>query len=109
MSYISVGPWKTLHEMAANEAGSFFPTNPDLADVLGDTDFDLDINNLYFWDFWIPHFQVPGFPDSQAGWGGGNLLPDHTGSPRGTKSGRSKELDQDRGNPSSASHVWGQN
>ena len=29
--------------------GGFFPTNPDLADILGDTDFDFE--NFYFWDF----------------------------------------------------------
>ena len=39
-----------------------FPTNPDLADILGDT--DIDFANLYFSVFfWVPHFQVPGFPD----------------------------------------------
>ena len=31
-----------------------FPTNPDLADILGRTDFDFEI---FF--FWIPDFQVP--------------------------------------------------
>ena len=40
----------------------FFPTNPDLANILGDTDFDFE--NFYFWIFfWIPHFpdfQIPG-------------------------------------------------
>ena len=35
--------------MAANGAGSFFPTNPDLADILGRTDFDFE--NFYFLDF----------------------------------------------------------
>ena len=30
-----------------------FPTNPDLADILGDTDFDFE--NFYFWDFLGPH------------------------------------------------------
>ena len=34
--------------------GGFFPTNPDLADILGRTDFDFD--NLYFWDFLDPKF-----------------------------------------------------
>ena len=38
------------------------PANPDLTDILGDTDFGFDI----FFDFcWIPDFQVPRFPDSQ--------------------------------------------
>ena len=31
------------HEMGP---GSFFPTNPDLADILGDTDFDFE--NFHF-------------------------------------------------------------
>ena len=29
--------------------GGFFPTNPDLADILGRTDFDFE--NFYFLDF----------------------------------------------------------
>ena len=29
--------------------GGFFPTNPDLADILGRTDLDFD--NFIFWDF----------------------------------------------------------
>ena len=41
----------------------FFPTNPDLADILGDTDFDFE--NFYFWDFFVPNF--PRFPNSRAG------------------------------------------
>ena len=41
------GSWKKLAEMVPNVAGScFFPTNPDLADILGDTYFDFE--NLYF-------------------------------------------------------------
>ena len=32
----------------------FFPTNPDLADILGDTDFDFE--NFYFLDFLGPKF-----------------------------------------------------
>ena len=35
--------------MAPNGPGGFFPTNPDLADILGDMDFDFE--NLYFSDF----------------------------------------------------------
>ena len=31
----------------------FFPTNPDLADILGRTDFDFE--NFYFLDFLGPH------------------------------------------------------
>ena len=43
-----------------------FPTNPDLADILGRT--DLDFENLCFFDFLDPKFldfQVPRFPNSQ--------------------------------------------
>ena len=46
-----------------------FPTNPDLADILGDTDFDFD--NFHFLDFLDPEFpdlQVPGFQNSQISW-----------------------------------------
>ena len=37
-------PWTHLLEMAANRARSFFRpyTNPDLADILGETDFDVE-------------------------------------------------------------------
>ena len=31
-----------------------FPANPDLANILGDTDFDFE--NLHFWDFLGPKF-----------------------------------------------------
>ena len=34
--------------------GGFFPTNPDLADILGRTDFDFE--NLFFLDFVGPKF-----------------------------------------------------
>ena len=43
-----------------------FPANPDLADILGDTDFDFE--NLYFWHFLdviFLDFQILGFPDSE--------------------------------------------
>ena len=47
--------------------GAFFsPTNPDLADILGRTDFDFE--NLYFWDFLgsqISRFPGPRFPNFQ--------------------------------------------
>ena len=42
------------------------PTNPDLADIFGDMDFDFD--NLDFVGSQIPRFldfQIPGFPDSR--------------------------------------------
>ena len=35
--------------MTPNGARMFFPTNPELADILADT--DLDFGNFYFWDF----------------------------------------------------------
>ena len=41
--------------------GGFFPTNPDLPDVLGRT--DLDFENFYFFDFF--GFQIPRFPGPQ--------------------------------------------
>ena len=49
--------------------GGFFPTNPDLADILGRTDFDFE-NFYFFFDFLdpkFPDFQVPRFPDAAAG------------------------------------------
>ena len=56
------GPWKNWPEMAQMGPGGFFPTNPDLADIWGDTDSDFD--NCYFWDLLDPRsldFQVPRF------------------------------------------------
>ena len=47
-------------------SGGFFPTNPDLADILGKTDFDFE--NFYFLDFLdpkFPDFQVPDFQISR--------------------------------------------
>ena len=44
----------------------FFPTNPDLADILGRTDLDFEI--FYFLDVLDPKlrdFQVPRVPDFQ--------------------------------------------
>ena len=43
--------------------GGFFPTNPDLADILGRTDFDFE--NFHFWDPKFPDFQVPDFQISR--------------------------------------------
>ena len=46
--------------------GGFFPTNPDLADMLGRTDLNFEI--FYFFDFLDPtflDFQVPRSPNSQ--------------------------------------------
>ena len=46
----------------------FFPTNPDLADILGRTDFDFE--NFHFLDFLdpkFPDFQVPDFQKSGLG------------------------------------------
>ena len=40
-----------------------FPINPDLANILGRTNFDFE--NLYFGDFF--GFHIPGFPDFQTG------------------------------------------
>ena len=41
----------------------FFPTNPDLADILGDMNFDFEYSD--FLDFWIPDVWISGFLDSQ--------------------------------------------
>ena len=41
--------------------GGFFPTNPDLADILDETDFDFE--NFYFFDFLGS--QIPRFPGSR--------------------------------------------
>ena len=48
--------------------GGFFSTNPDLADILGDTDFDFE--NFYSFDFcWFPDFQTgPGPQGPGLGW-----------------------------------------
>ena len=62
------------------DARGFFPTNPDLADILGRT--DLNFENFYFLIFWTPNFgismsldlqisefpgpQISNFPDFQT-------------------------------------------
>ena len=57
-----------LPQMAPNGAGRiFFPTNPDLADILGRT--DLDLEKFLFFIFWIPNFWISRSPDFQ------NLAP----------------------------------
>ena len=44
----------------------FFPTNPDLPDILGRTDFDFEsFIFLIFWDPQFPDFQVPDFQISR--------------------------------------------
>ena len=43
--------------------GGFFPTNPDLADILGRTDLDFDF--FIFFIFWIPNFWISRSPDFQ--------------------------------------------
>ncbi|MEC8042920.1 MAG: hypothetical protein VX181_19925 [Pseudomonadota bacterium] len=48
----------------------FFPANPELADILGDTDFDFE--NLYFGGFfWISNFQISRLGLGRAGPGPG--------------------------------------
>ena len=107
--------------MAPNGAGSFFPTNPDLDDILGDTDSDFDI--IFLDAFGIPEFRIPGFPDFQIpeswnqvpgyGWlrlggGTGRTISAVSGRhSRTTEFRRSKELGQGPENPISASPVWG--
>ena len=53
---------KKIPEMAPNGARRIFvPTNPDLAVILGDTDFDFENDDL--WDFF--GFQFSRFPDPE--------------------------------------------
>ena len=49
MLFVLFGPWNNLLEMSPNGAGSFFPSNLDLADILGRT--DLDLKHFHFFDF----------------------------------------------------------
>ena len=59
--------------MAPNAARILFPTNPDLADILGDTDFDIE--NLYFFELVGSHnsrlldFQILGSWNQVPGYG----------------------------------------
>ena len=58
----------------------FFPTNPDLADILGRT--DLDFENFHFLFVWIPNFWISRFIDFQnLAWAG--LGPWSHPGPRG--------------------------
>ena len=58
-----------------------FPANPDLADILGRTDFDFE--NFHFDIFWIPNFWIFRFPDfqnlAQAGLGPGQARLEPSG------------------------------
>ena len=45
--FLFFGPLKNRPEMIPNGARSFFPTNLDLANILGRTDFDFDIFYLF--------------------------------------------------------------
>ena len=64
-------------EMAPNGVVRIFPTNPDLADILGDTDFYfenfcfLDFLDAKFPDFQVPDFQKSGLGQAWAGLGPG--------------------------------------
>ena len=51
--------------------GGFFPTNPDLADILGRTDFDFEIFYLFCFYSKFPDFQDPKFPEIWLGRGFG--------------------------------------
>ena len=67
---------KKLPEMAPNWATKrIFPTKPDFANYLGDTDFDFD--NFNFGILWILNFWIPKFLDclnsNRAGEAGGRL------------------------------------
>ena len=52
-----------ITQMAPNWARRIFPTNPDLADILGDTDFDFE--NVHFLDVLDPRFPGSRFPNFQ--------------------------------------------
>ena len=93
-----------MPEMASNGAKGFFPANPDLADMLGDTDFDLIICIFFFFGSQITRF--PGILDFQVAKleGGGAISGRHS---RTTELRRSKELGQDHETSISASPVWG--
>ena len=58
--------------MAPNGPGGFFPTNPDLAEILGRTDLNFDFFIFLIFqtpNFWIsrsPGLQIPRFPDAAA-------------------------------------------
>ena len=65
-NYILFAFFRSMEKLVPNGARSFFPINPDLADILGDTDFDFE--NLYFLDFFespISRFPGPRFPNFQ--------------------------------------------
>ena len=57
-------PMEKWTQMVPNGARRIFvPTNPDLADILGRT--DLNFENIYFLDFWMPNFWMSRSPDLQ--------------------------------------------
>ena len=62
------GPWENCLKWHYMGPGGFFPTNPHLANILGDTDFDFE--NLYFLFVWIPNFQIsrPGLGRAEERW-----------------------------------------
>ena len=49
--------------------GCFFPTNPDLANLLGRTDFDSEKVFLFF-TFWVPRFPDQALARLGPGWTG---------------------------------------
>ena len=60
------GPWKNGLRWPQIGPGGFFPTNPDLADILGRKDFDFE--NFYFFDFFgIPNYQISRSPEIWPG------------------------------------------
>ena len=55
---------------------NFFPTNPDLADILGKTDLDFEDVHVFLICL-IPNFWISGFPDFQnMAWAGLGLAQD---------------------------------
>ena len=53
-----------MEKLAPNGARRIFPTNQDLADILGNTDFDFE--NFCFLDFLVPKFPGSRFPQNLA-------------------------------------------
>ena len=87
--------------MVSDEAGSFFSLLIRTLPTFWAEQICI-LRIFIFWIRWVskfPDFQIPGFPDSR--------LSAVAGSPRGTKSGKSQELGQDRENPSSVNAVGG--
>ena len=77
------GPWETCKKIFPKWAGCLFPTNQDLVNILGMTDFHSVMFFLFPLDSWIsrfPDFQIHRFPDA-AGAAGQTLRSQPDPSP----------------------------